>query len=128
MIFDIDVIIWVQRGNKKAAKLIDNTNERYISIQSYMELLQCAPSKQEHFFIKDFLKGLNFRILSLTERIGHRAAIYVEEYSLAHGIRAGDAIIAATAVEHNLPLATSNKKHFQMISELDLRVFTISGK
>ena len=56
MIFDTDILIWVQRGNRKAAKLIDDVTERYLSIQSYMELLQCARNKEEHRYIKNFLK------------------------------------------------------------------------
>jgi len=62
-------------------------------------------------------------MLPLTENIGHRAAVYVEEYTLSHGLRAGDAIIAATAAENNLPLYTSNAKHFKPIKELKLKVF-----
>jgi len=42
MIFDTDILIWVQRGNEKAARLIEKTEDRYLSIQSYMELLQGA--------------------------------------------------------------------------------------
>ena len=30
MLFDTDVLIFVQRGNKKAAKLIEETNQRRI--------------------------------------------------------------------------------------------------
>ena len=65
----------------------------------------------------------DFYILPLTENIGHRASIYIEEYALASGIRAGDAIVAATAVENNLPLASSNAKHYRSIKELTLKIF-----
>ncbi len=122
MIFDTDIFIWVQRGNPKAAKLIDHCDARYLSVQTYMELLQCARNKEEHRYVKDFLKEFDFEVLPLTQNIGHRAAIYIEEYSLSHGVRAGDAIIAATAVENGLSLCTSNQKHFNVINELTLKI------
>lgn len=123
MIFDTDIFIWVQRGNIKAANLIEKSKDRFMSIQSYMELLQCAKNKTQNRYTKDFIKSFNFAVLPLTENIGHRALIYIEEYSLSSGIRAGDAIIAATAVENNLMLSTSNQKHFKMIKELPLKIF-----
>lgn len=123
MIFDTDIFIWVQRGNEKAARLIENAQERYLSVQTYMELLQCAKNKNQHRYIKDFLTVFGFFILPMSENIGHRASIYIEEYTLASGIRSGDAIVAATAVENNLPLASSNAKHFRSIKELTLKTF-----
>jgi hypothetical protein len=59
----------------------------------------------------------------LTENIGHRASIYVEEYTLSSGMRWGDAIIAATAVENNLTLVSSNVKHFKAVKDLRLKQF-----
>lgn len=123
MIFDTDIFIWVQRGNEKAAKLMEKTEERYLSIQTYMELLQCAENKTQHKYVKDFLASFGFNVLPLTENIGHRASIYVEEYTLSSNIRSGDAIIAATAIENNMMLSSSNVKHFRMIKELQLKVF-----
>lgn len=126
MLFDTDILIWVQRANLKAAKVVNNAQSRLISIQTYMELFQCAQSKEQHRLTRDFLKKMNFRVLPLSENIGHRAAVYIEEYSLRSGLRAGDALIAATAVENNLTLCTSNKKHFKDIQDLTLDVFVVS--
>ena len=123
MIFDTDIFIWVQRKNEQAAGLIDESPQRYLSIQSYMELLQCAENKGQHKYIKEFLNEYNFIVLPLTENIGHRASIYVEEYTLSSHLRAGDSIIAATAVENNMILVTSNAKHFKPIKELQLNIF-----
>jgi predicted nucleic acid-binding protein len=123
MIFDTDILIWVQRGNLKAAKLIEGTSERYLSVQSYMELLQCAHDKSQQRIVKRFLSDFNFKVLAFSENIGHRALVYVEEYGISSGMRAGDAIIAATATENGLPLSSGNAKHFRSVKELDLRVF-----
>lgn len=122
MLFDTDVLIWTQRGSLHAADLIDGAEARFVSVQTLMELLQCAKDKAQHRLIKRFLTDLDFQVLPLTHDIGHRALVYVEEHTLASGLRAGDALIAATAVEHGLPLATANNKHFRAIADLDLRV------
>jgi predicted nucleic acid-binding protein len=123
MIFDTDIFIWAQRGNQKAARVMERAEERYLSVQTYMELLQCAKNKTQHKYVKDFLSSFGFRVLPLTENIGHRASIYIEEYTLSSGLMSGDAIIAATAVENSLPLVSSNTKHFKAVKELQLKIF-----
>ena len=104
MMYDTDILIWGQRGNAKAAKIIETDDDKFISVQTYMELLQGAKNKLQHTYIKDFLTEFEFTLLPLTENIGHRAMIYVEEYALLSNMRAGDAIIAATSIENNLIL------------------------
>lgn len=123
MIFDTDVLIWVQRGNQKAARAINESKDRYVSVLTYMELLQEAQNRKQHEVILSFLGDLGFHTLPLTENIGHRTAVYVAEYTLSHGIRAADAIIAATATENNLSLCSGNAKHYRAIQELKLKVF-----
>ncbi len=65
MLFDTDVIIDIQKGVDSAAQLINKSIERYISIFSYMELMQCAEnnlilcsSNKKHFKI---IKELQFK-------------------------------------------------------------------
>jgi len=123
MLFDTEILIWIQRGNARAARLVEQDIERFISAQTYMELLQCAQGKTQHRVIKDFLGDFGFTTLPLTENIGHRAMVYVEEFALSAGMRAGDAVIAATAVENNLKLCTANARHFKPVKELQLQVF-----
>jgi hypothetical protein len=123
MLFDTDILIWVQRGSLKAARLVERAAQRSISALSYMELMQNAQNKDQHRHTKDFLATFGFELVPLSENIGHRAAIYIEEYTLSHGIRAGDAIIAATAVENNLTLVSGDRKHFSPIKDLKLTLF-----
>jgi predicted nucleic acid-binding protein len=123
MIFDTDVLIWVLRGSLKAARAVEGALERSVSVVTYMELIQGARDKREVKTIKSFLTDLNFGLLPLTENIGHRAMIYVEEYGLSGGVALADALIAATAAEANQPLLTGNHKHYRPIKELDLKEF-----
>lgn len=123
MIFDTDVLVWVLRGNRKAARLLESDATRLLSVVSYMELLQGARNRTEQRNIKALLSDFGFAMLPLTENVGHRAAIYVEQHALASGVRLGDALLAATAVEHGSVLCTANRKHYKAVEELDLKVF-----
>ncbi len=123
MQFDTDVLIWFLRGHSSAARLIENTPDRYISVISYMELLQGARDQKESRIIKSFLSDFNFQTLPLTENIGHRALIYVEEYGLKARMSVADALVAATAVENHLALATANRKHYRPIADLEIHAF-----
>jgi predicted nucleic acid-binding protein len=123
MLFDTDVLIWAFRGNQRAAKVLESGGPRHVSVVTYMELLQGSRSRQETRTIKGFLVDLGFQMLPLTENIGHRAAIYMEEYGLKVAMCVADALLAATAVETQLTLCTGNRKHYAPIGELDLHVF-----
>ncbi len=82
MLFDTDVIIWALRGNVRAAAAIDRADSLQISIVSYMELIRGARDKRELHTTKKTIANLDFQILALSENIGHRASIYLEEYAL----------------------------------------------
>ncbi len=120
MLFDTDVLIWAQRGSRPAANLIQQAEQRLISVQTAMELFQGARDKNHLRLARRFLADFGFVALPLTADIGHRALVYVEAYALSHAMRAGDALIAATAVEHGLVLATANVKHFVAVEGLVL--------
>ncbi|MBQ4479782.1 MAG: type II toxin-antitoxin system VapC family toxin [Victivallales bacterium] len=123
MLFDTDVLIWLFRGMKKAAQLVNTTSERQLSIINYMEILQGAKNKFEQLSYKHFFSQYHFDILPITEAISHRAAILVEEHALTSGLHATDALVIATACEHQLTLCTANQKHTRGIQALDLHVF-----
>ena len=123
MIFDTDVLIWVSRGNPRAARIIDSDTDRALSIVSFMELLQGARSKLEVHQIQQSLLELGFSILPLSESIGATAAALIQQHALSHGIQVADALIAATAIASGRRLCTANTKHFRPIRGLSLVPF-----
>lgn len=123
MLFDTDILTWIHRGNLRAAALVNKAVERYVSVQTVLELIQGATSMEHVRVAKSFLVEFGFSVLPLTENVGHRATVYMEEYALSAGLRAGDSLIASTAVENDLPFSSGNRKHFRPIRELQLKVF-----
>lgn len=123
MLFDTDVLIWAFRGNTNAQIVIDNDENRFVSVVTYMELIQGARNKQEQKMIKNFLSALNFQTLPVTENISHRAAIFMEEFALKSCMGIADALIFATACENSLTLCSSNYKHFKDIVSLETNIF-----
>ena len=124
VIFDTDALIWIERGNPRAARAVESASVRFLSVFSRMELMQGARDRRHQAAIKDFLACFDFVLLPLTENVGHRALIYVEQYGLTHGLSATDAVIAATAAENDLTLVSSNAKHYRAIKDLRLKAFS----
>lgn len=120
VIFDTGIIIALQHGDKRAARLHEKNEARAVSIITYMEFIQRAPSKKIANECKKFFRRQEFAILSLTPEIGNKAAQLMENFNLSHSLAIPDALIAATAIENDLPLATTNYKHFKMIKNLEL--------
>lgn len=122
MIFDTDVFIWIQRGSAKAAEIFERHTERFISVQTYMELLQGAKNRVQQMRTRRFLRDFDVQTVPLSPEIGNRAMTLIEQYALSHDMRAGDALIAATALETAQPLCTANVKHYRHIPLLELSV------
>jgi predicted nucleic acid-binding protein len=85
MIFDTDVLIWCFRGNRRALGMIGSDRERFLSIVSFMELVQGARSLTEVKEIRRFFRDNTFRILPLDEAKSHLAASLMQ----AHAVRSG---------------------------------------
>jgi predicted nucleic acid-binding protein len=52
-----------------------------------------------------------------------RAIELMESLTLSHGLQMGDALIAATAIEHQMPVLTANVKHFSAVAGLTVEAF-----
>lgn len=124
MVIDTDVLIWCLRGNAKAISAIEGLETRLISQITRMELILGCRDKNEITLLKRFFADGGFRVIPLSQEIGNRADLYLEEKHLAHGIGLPDALIAASASLLGQTLFTVNAKHFRCISELQLKRFT----
>ena len=123
MLIDTDVLIWYMRGNEKAYQLIENANNFYISVVTYMELVQGLRNKKELNLLRKALHGWNAQILYISEEISAKAMFYVEQHFLGHSLQLADALIGATAISYGFPLLTGNDKHYRVLKDLELKKF-----
>jgi predicted nucleic acid-binding protein len=112
MLIDTDVLIWLTRGHAGAATRLQALNPWRISAVTYMELAQGCRDKQELARVKKGLAANQTEILPINVTITDRAMKLVDDYALSHGMQLGDALIAATALEHGVTVLTCNAKHF----------------
>ena len=80
-------------------------------------------NKAELTAVKKMLALRRATIWPLTETITQRATELMEMLTLSHGLQMGDALIAATALDQQMPLLTGNVKHFSAVSGLKLEAF-----
>jgi predicted nucleic acid-binding protein len=70
--------------------------------------------------VKKMLDMRAATLLPVTQAITLRATELMESLTLSHGLQMGDALIAATALEHQLPVLTANVKHFGAVQGLQV--------
>ncbi len=112
-LLDSNILILALRGRSAALDLLDQFRSRdevSISVVSRTEVLAGMRSREERITTELLLALLS---LPVTEAIADRAGRLI--YSLArNGVQLSfpDALIAATALEHDLTLVTTNARHF----------------
>ncbi len=117
LIFDTDILIDSLRGYspaRQALKLSDGYSA--ISSLSIAEIYQGIRKGTEEQIVESLLAELD--ILPVDAAIAEQAGWYLHQYKKANNIGFVDAIIAATAVQHGLRLASLNKKHYPMLNNV----------
>ena len=89
-----------------------------ISVITQMELVIGCRNKQELEALNKLL--LQFQIIQLSENISTKAEQLVRYYYLSHGLLIADALIAATAIELQIPLLSKNQRDYCFIQDLNL--------
>jgi len=123
VIIDTDVLIWYLRGNANAKKVLAANIPFKISVINYLELVQGMNDKLELKALQKQLKKWSTKIIQINESISTYSMFLVENYYLSHSLEAGDAIIAATALENNETLLTANYKHYSFIPNIQVKRF-----
>jgi len=123
MLIDTDVLIWYMRGNEKAYQLVENSENFFISVVTYMELVQGLRNKKELNHLRKALHGWKAQLLYISEGISTKAMFYVEQHFLSHSIQLADALIGATAIAYGFPLLTGNDKHYKVMKDLEIIKF-----
>jgi hypothetical protein len=123
MVIDTDVLIWYMKGNKNAYKTIEDLKNFYLSVVTYMELVQGMRDKNELNKLRRALHVWNSKILYISEEISVKAMFFIEQHYLSHSIQLADALIGATAISHGLPILTCNDKHYKILKDLQTKKF-----
>ena len=92
-----------------------------ISIITAYELIVGARSQRDADAIDSLVETYPVHA-ELGGQITGLAYDLLKRYAKSDGLRTFDALIAATAIKERLTLVSKNRKHFQMIDELNLEV------
>jgi len=117
-LFDTDVLIDYLRGEAEAVAFIEaRIEDGCISAVTVGEIYQGVRTREE----EQVATALSaFRVLPVTMEIAKAGGLFSRDYRPSHGCGLADCLIAATAKAHGLTLQTRNKKHFPMISEVNV--------
>lgn len=116
-IIDTDVIVDYLRGNPQAIKFLEealSSSLCAISTITVAELYVGVRDGKERPILDQFIQ--EFHIATMDEQIAEQGGLYRRDYGKSHGVGLADAIIAATATILNVPLVTLNKKHYPMLT------------
>ncbi len=126
ILLDSDVIISWLRGYESISsaviRLLDAGDSLIWTPVSVAEIFAGIRKSEEERVERLFLI---LDMLVLSGEIGRKAGRYLSAFAKSHHVELGDALIAASAAVHRLPLWTLNRKHYPMP---DIRFFSPEGK
>jgi predicted nucleic acid-binding protein len=120
VLVDSDVLIAHLRGDERAHRFLRDARDRERLFTSAVSVAEVTGGMRsaERKLVWRLLAALT--TAAVTERIGIRAGEFARAYRGSHrAIGIADYLIAATAAEHGLDLATLNVRHFPMFSGLE---------
>ena len=118
-LLDSDVLIAHLRGVDAAGRCLTERRRRAPLHASVVSLAEITGGLHSHERREVWRLLAGLRIEPVTERMGVRAGQLMRRFRRSHSsIGLGDYLIAATAIELGLELATLNVRHFPMFEAL----------
>lgn len=117
---DTNIFIHAFNGDAKTISTLQSIGYNNILLSSItvMELYQGMGDKQELQEMKKKIKY--YDVIEVDVEISKLATQLIDQFNLSHGLLIPDAIIAASAVVHQIELFTYNVKDFQFIPDIKL--------
>ncbi len=115
LLIDSDILIDHLRKEKNAFNFLETEIEKgsllFLSVISRTEIYAGMRKGEEEIVsnLFDIITPVN-----VDTTIADKAGEYLRKFSKSHALNIGDALIAATASEMGLSLATRNLKHYPM--------------
>jgi len=118
ILLDTNIFIEIYRNNTDIAAVVDNIQDTAVCDVVCAELFYGARNKHELQEIATDIAELP--ALPILPQISKMAVNFVKTYCLSHKLELADALIAATAIYHNVELYTLNIKDFAFIPNMKL--------
>lgn len=123
MVVDSNIFIEHLRAKNKSTtelhELLNKTNQLFISAVSVFELYTGAVTAEKEIRIQLLIEYIT--ILPFTYSVSLKAAqIFHQLKAKNQLIEFRDIFIGATCINHNLPIKTLNRKHFERINGLEI--------
>lgn len=117
-LLDTSILVDILRGYKPTRDWVDSISpaDRFVSVITAAELLAGCRNQTEQRAVERELAL--YAMLWLDEGASQSALEWYRRFHLSHGIGFLDCLIAATAVERGLRLATLNLKHFAPLTNV----------
>ncbi|MFD1470012.1 type II toxin-antitoxin system VapC family toxin [Hymenobacter caeli] len=123
ILLDSDVLIDVLRKDVLAATLLTALGSAAplgISIVSRMETIRGYRNFEVQQQAEKLLR--RFQVIALDGDISRRADELINRYYLGRNLGIADALIAATAIEYDLPLLSKNQRDFHFLDKSGLQL------
>jgi predicted nucleic acid-binding protein len=119
LLIDTDVLVDYLRGQPKAVEYLEGREEAMVvSSITVAELFAGVREGRERTALSTFLSA--FETIPVDTGIAERGGLYRRDYGRSHNTGLADALIAATAEQVRAPLITLNRKHFPMLSNVQV--------